>query len=368
MLKRFLEDKDLRLLVIALTWTLWFLVAVVQSYLSSLGQDAHIFRDKVIGYGYVGILWAFATPMVLYFARTIKYNNHNLGKVVLYHLLANLFILVFRTLPFTFLNRISDPPDVSFLDSWINVLGVQLLGNVIIYGLIVASYYAIVWHIGYKDAELKALTFNLRSEQLERQLSEANLTALRMQLNPHFLFNTLNSVASLIRIKQNTKAIETLSTLSDLLRSTVYDGIKNEITIEEEVAFIKRYLTIEQLRFSDRLEINFYIEESLLHHKIPSFLLQPLVENALKHGLKDSKNGKLTISIKSTNDKQISFLILDNGIGLPSEKTLEHSGGVGLKNTVNRLQGTYAGHYEFSISNNSQPPGVQVKMVLPFNV
>lgn len=366
MLKRFVEDWRFRLFIICLGWGLWWALASIQSYLQTIGQGKSVLVHSLIDYAYVGMLWAAATPFIIFFASKLNYNK-NLWLVLCYHLLANLFVLVFRTVPYAFLTKSHRSEDLSFVDNWITIIGIQLLGNVIIYGLIVTSYYAIVWYLGYKNSELKALQLNLKSVQLERQLAEAKLTALRMQLNPHFLFNALHSVASLIRTKQNEHAIETLSILSELLRTTVYEGKANEVTVREEVNFVKKYLSIEFLRFSHRLEIIWDIDDKVLDYKIPNLLLQPLVENALKHGLKETRHGTLSISIKKTSDF-IAFTIVDNGAGLPKEFNLTGEASVGLKNTLERLHSTYDSLYEFNIANNPGNSGVMVEMKVPLEL
>lgn len=361
MLERFGNDTKFTILVICGCWGFWWILMFIQQ--SLLLPDNELGRQVILSTT-LGIVWMLVTPLVFFFSKIIKYRN-SLGRLLLLHFIGATVVLVLRTIPQTFFIKAFFNDKISFWDLWIQVLAGFLVGSYIIYGFIASIHYASIWFMEYKDSEMKSLTLKFKSEQLERQLSEANLTTLRMQLNPHFLFNTLNSVASLIRTKKNTAAIETLSTLSEFLRTTVYDGMKNEVTIREEVDFIERYLTIEQMRFSDRLEVTWDIEDVVLDHKIPTFLLQPLVENALKHGLKDTKNGKLNISIKKADENRIVILIEDNGAGLPIGLPLEHTQGVGLKNTVNRLQGTYHDQYEFRISNNSKASGAHVRLILP---
>jgi len=366
-LQRFVDDGKFRLGVICLGWFCWWLVAVLQSFFATIGEGHEEFVHRILDYGYVGIIWAAVTPLVIYLARIITYDN-NLIRVVSLHVFANLGVLVVRTFLYTALTNSHFDRELNFIDNWLSIIGLQTLGNVIIYGLIVAVYYSIVWYLEFKDSELRALQLNLRSAKLEHQLAEANLTALRMQLNPHFLFNTLHSVASLIRVKKNDEAIETLSTLSELLRSTVYEGKYNQVTVRQEIEFVKKYLSIEQLRFAHRLEVNWDVEPGVLGNKIPNLLLQPLVENALKHGLKETKSGTLSISVKNKPNNRISFLVTDNGAGLPKGFDLEKTTNVGLKNTVERLYGTYDTNYEFSISENEDTAGTTVKLVIPAEV
>lgn len=364
-MKRFIEDWRFRLLAICSIWICWFVLACIQTLIRGSETVLH----DIIDYAYVGIIWTAASPIVIYFASIIKLENKTI-LVVLNHILACFFILLFRTVPYaylTFSHRIEDYriEDTGFVDQWLYILGFQFLGNFIIYGLIVSAYYAIVWYVGFKDSELRAMSLNLKSERLERQLSDANLTALRMQLNPHFLFNTLHSVASLIRVKKNSSAIETLSVLGELLRTTVYEGKANEITILEEVSFVKKYLSIEQLRFAHRLNIKWDIDPAVLSSSIPNLLLQPIVENALKHGLSEASNGTLSVEVRKSGMSHIIFLITDNGIGLKGDFDLKNTSGVGLRNTIERLNGIYGFNYVFEIYNNPNGCGTQVQIRIP---
>lgn len=364
MLRRFVEDWKFRFVVIFLVWAVWLLMASIQDVIATVGQNREFTAHRLIDSVYVGVVWALATQMVIFFAKIIRINQPFV-RILGLHFLASLVVFVFRTLTYTILTRDHEPVVTGFMDYWLTIISIQFLGNCVIYGLIVAAYYAIVWYLEFKDSELKALELNLKSAQLERQLSEANLTALRMQLNPHFLFNTLHSVASLIRIKKNEEAIETLSTLSELLRTTVYEGKANEVTVREEVNFVHKYLYIEQLRFSHRLEVVWEVAPEVLDYKIPNLLLQPLVENALKHGLNETKSGTLSITIQHDPPDRIAITVTDNGAGLPAGFDLHATAGVGLSNTLERLQGTYDSAYTFTISNVENGSGVRVELRIP---
>lgn len=352
------------MLSFTLVWSAWWVLAVIQSYISSYEQGFDVFLHSILDYAYVGLVWILVTPIIIYFARRLKYEG-NLVKIVVPHLAVCLLILFIRTLLYTFLTNTHIDRSLSFFQNWLHIVGIQLLGNFVIYGLIVVSYYSIVWYLGFKDSELRSLKLNLKSEQLERQLSDANLKTLRMQLNPHFLFNTLHSVASLIRVKRNEDAINTLASLSDLLRSTVYENNANEVSIEEEVRFIKKYLSIEELRFAHRLRVEWNVDPSVLECKIPKLLLQPLVENALKHGLKESTEGVLSISVQRTNNSRVSITICDNGSGLPDNFILNGAARVGLRNTVERLEGTYESQFKFEVTNRGIGSGAQVEIEFP---
>ena len=198
--------------------------------------------------------------------------------------------------------------------------------------------------------------------QLEQELTQAQLSALKMQLQPHFLFNTLNTVSSLM-LQSVTDAQNVIAKLADLLRTVLTDAPAQTIPLSKELTFIKNYLSIEQIRFSDRLNIQYNIAQNTENALVPSLILQPLVENAIKHGI--SKNiGQGLITITSTKQKdQLQIAITDNGPGLqPSPK---QSFGIGLQNIQERLNTLYPNQYDFTLNKNTSQ-GAVATLTLPF--
>jgi len=186
-----------------------------------------------------------------------------------------------------------------------------------------------------------------------------------MQLHPHFLFNTLNGIAGLVRDNKNEAAVNMLVGLSDLLRHALEYSDQQEVELKDELAFTKLYLNIQQMRFSDRLQINTNIEPAVLTAMVPNLLLQPLLENALRHGLaRTVEAGWIEISAKHQNGSLL-ITVSDNGAGLPDHWQLQGSTGIGLANTVARLQQLYGEHHRFDIHNREEG-GVEVEVVLPF--
>jgi hypothetical protein len=182
-----------------------------------------------------------------------------------------------------------------------------------------------------------------QAARLGAQLSEARLSALRMQLHPHFLFNCLNALSVLLRDHETRTALTIVDELGEMLREVLHSGAANEITLRQEIAFVQRYLTIEQLRFSDRLRPILEIDDDLLDAAVPSFILQPLVENAIRHGIaKRVGAGDLRIQASRVNGDLV-LSVRDDGPGLN-----DHSGpgalkpgGVGLANIRERLATLY---------------------------
>lgn len=367
MLKRFIKDWKYRFAIISLGWAAWFVLASIKTFISSLNKVSLDPLHELTDYLFVGIIWIVITPVIIYVAQISK-SRYSGWKLLLMHIFFSTVILFFRTIIYAHLTISHFDSSISFEKNWLRVLELQFLGNYVIYGLVVTIFYSIQWYLEFRESELNALKSNLRYEKLERQLLEANLTTLRMQLNPHFLFNTLHSVASFIRIKKNEEAITMLSKLSELLRYTVYDNNKNFVTVQKEISFIKGYVSIEKIRFEDRLNIFYKVDENTLKCYVPNLILQPIIENALKHGLRESNvNGELQIEIK-IKDNKLSIIVTDNGIGLPENWNFHKSFGVGLRNTYERLKYHYEDNFDFSIENNINKKGTSVTMIIPVEI
>jgi two-component system, LytTR family, sensor kinase len=207
----------------------------------------------------------------------------------------------------------------------------------------------------------------LQTADLKNELSQAQLRALQMQLQPHFLFNTLNSISALT-YKNPKDANAMIAQLSELLRVLLAKEPDQEITLEEELSFLQTYLGIEQVRFQDRLNLDFNIEPETLKAYIPSLILQPLVENAIRHGISKRK-GKGIIKINSKKiDENLMVQVNDNGLGLPvnSRGGFVFNEGIGLKNTRNRLQKLYGSRHFFGIwTDEKDKGGVEITIIIP---
>jgi len=230
-------------------------------------------------------------------------------------------------------------------------------GDLLIYGGVVGVCYAFDYYRKFREREFVAT-------QLEAQLAQAQLESLRMQLQPHFLFNTLNGIVGLVRDQKNETAVNMLVGLSDLLRHALEYSDQQEVELKEELSFTKLYLNIQQMRFSDRLQIDLDIDPATSKALVPNLLLQPLLENALRHGIgRSAKAGWLGISAKRENGSLL-LTVSDNGAGLPRDWQLKSSNGIGLANTAARLQQLYGEQHRFDI-HNRDGGGVEVEIVLP---
>jgi len=194
--------------------------------------------------------------------------------------------------------------------------------------------------------------------ELAADLAEARLQTLRAQLRPHFVFNTLNSVAMLVRGGRNTEAVETIARVSDLLREALEDDDRAEVALEEEIGLAQRYLAVEQVRFGDRLRVRVDVTDDAKGIRVPRLVLQPLVENAVRHGIgARAAAGQIEITARSSRDELI-VCVHDDGPGpgpRPSEEAPQTGErGLGLKNTRERLHTAYGSAARFTLE---QVPG-----------
>lgn len=229
--------------------------------------------------------------------------------------------------------------------------------NVLTYAALVSVWHALEYHDRFKEREHRAA-------ELEAHLTRARLFALKTQLQPHFLFNTLNGIAAMTY--ENPKgAHRMLATLSELLRASLNEHGDQEITLRSELDFNRRYLELEQIRFGPRLSVEWDIAPESLDANVPNLLLQPLIENALKHAIAPfSKPGRITISSRRDNGTLV-VRVSDNGPGLVASVDPDTSPGIGLKNTQARLQAIYGPQQRLEFK---QPDGggLAVEIAIPF--
>ena len=203
----------------------------------------------------------------------------------------------------------------------------------------------------------------LRRAKAETIAHEAQLKMLRYQLNPHFLFNTLNAISALVKIEEASKANAMVLQLSSFLRYSLDNDAFQSVPLDKEVDALRLYLNIEQTRFGDRLELEFDIDPEARSVLVPSLILQPLAENAIKHAIAQAVNGgKISIAANLENEHLI-IRMADTGSGLASTSDSKPSG-VGLRNTLDRLDEFYGDTYTFSLENSANG-GLQVYMKLP---
>jgi sensor histidine kinase YesM len=253
---------------------------------------------------------------------------------------------------------------VTFLTNLWRLLGTYFTMLIIQYWSVVGVYYAFIYNRRYREKERAAAELAVRASQLEASLSRANLEALRMQLNPHFLFNTLNTVSVLALKGEKQRVSRMVSRLSDLLRLSL-ENDRQTLSLKEELEFLERYLEIEQVRFKDRLSVSIEVDEAAYDAEVPSLLLQPIVENAVKYGFSQTIGpGEISVECRVRPDDMVELIVRDTGPGLPENKHAAGTG-VGLANTRARLEQLYGGKYVLELSNHPEG-GAQVRVVFPY--
>lgn len=244
---------------------------------------------------------------------------------------------------------------VSFLWTFQHAMVERFFFNVLIYWAVVSVSHAFHY---YRCSTERAL----QSVELEKSLAEARWQALQMQLNPHFLFNTLNAISSLVR-KDPAAAERMIVRLGELLRAVLDTARTQETSLRQELAFLRGYLEIEQTRFGERLQVRIEVPDDLLEARAPNLVLQPLVENAIKHGISPrARPGLLEISA-TRQGQRLCLRVRDNGAGRPGSPPL--CDGVGLSNTRARLQQLYPGDHRFEAAP-AAPEGFLVEVEIPF--
>jgi len=237
--------------------------------------------------------------------------------------------------------------------------------NLAVYAVIVCAWHAWDYYRKFREREMQA-------NELAGRLAQAQLQALRMQLNPHFLFNTLNAVSSLM-LKDVAAANKMISRLGELLRLALDKSDQQEVTLQQEIDFLRRYLEIEQIRFGKRLELKTEFDSSTLQAAVPNLILQPLVENAIRHGIEPQEAGG-QIELRSVRDNgRLVLQVSDNGPGLrlesapAAEASDERRERIGLNNTQERLLKLYGENHQFDITGNATG-GITARLSIPFRV
>jgi LytS/YehU family sensor histidine kinase len=231
--------------------------------------------------------------------------------------------------------------------------------SIMLYAQVLAVAHGIHYYREYRNRDLIA-------SRLEAQLAQAQLQVLRMQLHPHFLFNTLNTISALVH-KDARAADHMLTLLGDLLRDSFEKLGAQEVALKQEIDFLDRYLEIEKTRFQDRLMVKKEIEPETLDALVPNLILQPLVENAIRHGIaRRSGAGRIEISSWLENGN-LAVRIRDDGPGLANEADVAVRGGVGLANSQARLEQLYGGAQRLELANRPEG-GLDVTLAIPFRL
>jgi two-component system, LytTR family, sensor kinase len=362
-----MEVRDQRLSLPPWLWTtaIWLGIALFDATQTVFGMRAegmhhawgYLFLTTILSW----LPWALATPWIVSLGRRFPPVHVRPLSTWARHAGASLAIGVAASGWSALMQHALNPYLVSapqpFLRMWGYKVVYGLLSSVILYAFILMVSFML-------DAQQRLALQETEKARLNEQLSKAQLNALRRQIEPHFLFNSLNAIAGLVRENRNDAAVGMIARLSDFLRRTVEDSHRQEVPLGEEIDFVQKYLDIQKVRFAERLQLSMEVPKELLPAQVPALILQPLVENAVKHGIaKRIHGGALRISAFRQNGT-LTLRVYNDGPSLPAEcETCE--GGVGLANVRTRLQSLYGEHFEFSIRNQS-PDGVETSVSVPF--
>ena len=305
--------------------------------------------------------WALATPLILALGRRFPASSLKTIAGWFAHILAvNIINVVFAAWSASLLavfNPYLDPSQAPFLKLCRDRIMTDFLASFILYAIVLMAGYAIASHN-------RLLTQQAETARLNEQLSRAQFDSLRRQIEPHFLFNTLNSVAALVREQRTDAAIQMIAGLSNLLRRSLDSAPHQQVPLREELDFVQKYLDIQKTRFADRLTVSMDIPPDLDAAQVPSLILQPMVENAIQHGIAHHAQGG-TISISaSRTDHRLTLRIANDGPSLPPDWELSRAG-IGIANVRTRLATLYGSASVFSLSNRPNG-GVEVSLSLPF--
>jgi two-component system, LytTR family, sensor kinase len=236
-----------------------------------------------------------------------------------------------------------------------------------VYFAVVAAGFARDYFRRYQSRREEAARLQAQAAELHAQLAEARLAALRTQLDPHFLFNTLHAISSLV--ERDPRGVRRMiARLSELLRTSLEAGDEQEIPLEKEIAFLNRYLEIMQIRFQGRLEVDMRIDGSVVDALVPTMILQPLVENAVKHGVnKVASTGRIEIRAFRDETDRLVLRVRDNGPGLGADDESREGGGVGLANTRARLQQLYGTDQLLTLTPAPDGGGFVAEVTLPYH-
>jgi two-component system, LytTR family, sensor kinase len=347
-----------RIALIAAFWTLVGLAFASQFYLSSTLLGRTVTWSQAITYSLGDwYVWAILSVPVLRFARRFPPEGDQPWRTAAIHLgaalVTSLVYVVLRSVVGQVQSLLIHEP-VGFFEVFQPLLVKTFPFNLLIYGVMISVAHAIDYYRKYHERTVHTLA-------LEKNLTEARLQSLLRQLKPHFLFNTLNGIATLMH-RDVHAADRMLVRLSELLRLTMNRTGQPLAPLRDEIAFIEKYLDIERIRFSDRLTSEIDIDPAALDAEVPSLILQPLVENAIRHGIEPhARAGRIEIHVQR-EPTALKLTVRDNGGGMPAGGLTRE--GIGLANTRARLRELYGERHAFELANHPDG-GLVVRLTLP---
>lgn len=357
--KRDLRNYPLYFLMWTVLGLFYFSQALTQRLVS---HDSTPWWYYLLGWLSGVYIWALLTPAMLWLGRQFPVERRNWFRRIALHLLLSAAFSAFE---------LSLESALFSLMKGFHATLAQLLvggfhGGVLNYWMVLGVQWGVLNYRRYQERSREVLKFELRASELQSQLTSARLNALKMQLQPHFLFNTLNAITALVRQQKGKDAEQMLGYLSDLLRGVLQDVDAQEVSLRRELEYLQLYLAIEQVRFPDRLRVDISADPATQEASVPQLILQPIVENAIRHGIgRSSSAGRILISVSKVNGT-VELRVYDDGPGLSPGNSFKDEG-IGLANTRARLQQLYGPDARLEIENCDHG-GVVVTMNIPFHL
>jgi two-component system LytT family sensor kinase len=367
-IEKLISVKSIALLLVSIWLGLVFfsLLSQISNWLTSHHFEMSFFSHVEFITTRIWLPWLILTPIVLWLAIKFPIMPKNWLKALFLHAFFLLVLSFVAGLVISFHYHFFEDmaPGMETYQPWQHI-GHFLFGdNLFLFNTII--YTILVTNLNIKHFSQMAQQKALIASQLNNQLIESQLQTLKMQINPHFLFNTLNVISVLVMKSEKEQATEMINRLSNFFRNSLDDKDQQWVPLQKELLHVEQYLAIEQVRFGDKISIvNNYDDEAMLI-AVPAMLLQPLVENAMQHGLEEKEGkGQLTLTCRIENEYLV-ILIADDGAGCNFDDP-HFKEGIGLTNVKSRLQQLYGSQYEFSISSN-QYGGVTVSIKLAIQI
>jgi len=353
--------RSTRWLWIAALWSAGALFDASQTVLIMHAEGGHHAWLPLFGTELASWLpWALATALVSSLARRYPITRGKLVRTAAVHLAAFATVSVVAEAWSAVLQILFNPwhhkHQPTFMDTWSTTLLYQVLTFLIVYALILTVTFVM-------DARERMARQIAETARLNEELSRAQLAALRRQMEPHFMFNTLNSIAGLVRDHRNDAAVSMIVGLSEFLRRATGDSHRSQVTLAEEVEYLQRYLDIQKARFDERLQVSVDIPAELLRAQVPNLLLQPLVENAIKHGIANRVTGGTVRVAGTCYNGTLCLSVYNDGPILPADWQATHTG-VGIANLRTRLQILHGNESGLQLKR-ADTGGVEVVVTLP---
>jgi two-component system, LytTR family, sensor kinase len=310
----------------------------------------------------VWLPWALATPLVIRLGRRFPPTRTSGFSTWVLHVTAAIGIGLVFSAWYALLETLLNPWAVdaasrgTFTFLWLQKFYSSVTTSLVLYAFVLVIDYAL-------QSRARIARQQTEAAQLGEQLSRAQLDALRRQIEPHFMFNALNSIAALVRDNRNDDAVEMIVSLSEFLRHAAQDSTRPQVPLAQEVQHLRQYLEIQKARFAQRLQVTLTIPPELLNAQVPSLILQPLVENAIKHGISNrSQGGEIQVAAAQAGG-MLELRVGNDGPCLPADLE-KKSVGIGIANLRNRLQLMYGSGFELHLRNQAAG-GVEVSISLP---